>query len=194
MLGFKFLFSFYLNPNDLKNWQQQLVCSECEQTPGDGEGQGGLACRTPWVPKSQTRLSDWTTISAQSKGVPVLTERQVTDPCIHKVHEMLKIDIIITSGNPVWGHIREQRASQAPEVVTNPPASAGCRGCGFDPWVGKTPWRRAWQPTPAFLSGESHGQERGGLQSSVAESGTTEASWHTRKSNRPANLLAYFAL
>ena len=29
---------------------------------------------------------------------------------------------------------------------------------GFDPWVGKTPWRRAWQPTPVFLPGESHGQ------------------------------------
>ena len=28
----------------------------------------------------------------------------------------------------------------------------------FDPWVGKIPWRRAWQPTPAFLPGESHGQ------------------------------------
>ena len=28
----------------------------------------------------------------------------------------------------------------------------------FDPWVGKIPWRRAWQPTPGFLPGESHGQ------------------------------------
>ena len=25
-------------------------------------------------------------------------------------------------------------------------------------WVGKIPWRRAWQPTPVFLPGESHGQ------------------------------------
>jgi len=29
---------------------------------------------------------------------------------------------------------------------------------GFDPWVRKTPCRRKWQPTPAFLVGESHGQ------------------------------------
>ena len=28
----------------------------------------------------------------------------------------------------------------------------------FDPWVGKIPWRRARQPTPVFLPGESHGQ------------------------------------
>ena len=29
---------------------------------------------------------------------------------------------------------------------------------GFNPWVRKIPWRRAWQPTPVFLPGESHGQ------------------------------------
>ena len=29
---------------------------------------------------------------------------------------------------------------------------------GFDTWVGKIPWRRAWQPIPMFLSGESHGE------------------------------------
>ena len=30
--------------------------------------------------------------------------------------------------------------------------------CGFDPWVGKIPLRRKWQPTLVFLFGESHGQ------------------------------------
>ena len=29
---------------------------------------------------------------------------------------------------------------------------------GFDPWVGKSPWRRAWQPTPVFMPRESRGQ------------------------------------
>ena len=29
---------------------------------------------------------------------------------------------------------------------------------GSIPGVGKIPWKRAWQPTPVFLSGESHGQ------------------------------------
>jgi len=29
---------------------------------------------------------------------------------------------------------------------------------GFDPWVRKMPWSRAWQPTPVFLPRESHGQ------------------------------------
>ena len=29
---------------------------------------------------------------------------------------------------------------------------------GFDPWVGKIPWRRAQQPPPLLLPGETHGQ------------------------------------
>ena len=27
----------------------------------------------------------------------------------------------------------------------------------FNPWVGKIPWRMAWQPTLVFLPGEPHG-------------------------------------
>ena len=47
----------------------------------------------------------------------------------------------------------------------------------FDPWVGKIPWRRAWQPTPVFLPGESHGQRSlaGYSPWGHKESDTTEA-------------------
>ena len=38
------------------------------------------------------------------------------------------------------------------------PADAGDLRLRFDPWVGKITWRRAWQSTPVFLPGESHGQ------------------------------------
>ena len=31
--------------------------------------------------------------------------------------------------------------------------------CRFDPWIGKIPWRRAWQPTSVFMPGESYGQK-----------------------------------
>ena len=33
-----------------------------------------------------------------------------------------------------------------------------CRRFGFNPWVGKIPWRRKWQPTPVFLPRKSHQQ------------------------------------
>ena len=50
-------------------------------------------------------------------------------------------------------------ASQVALVVKNPPANAGeGERCRFDPWFGKMPWRRAQQPTPVFLPGDSHGQ------------------------------------
>ena len=47
----------------------------------------------------------------------------------------------------------------------------------FNPWVGKIPWRRAWQPTPVFLPGESHGQRSlaGCSPWGHKESDTTEA-------------------
>jgi len=28
----------------------------------------------------------------------------------------------------------------------------------FNPWIGKIPWRRKWQPTPVFLPEKFHGQ------------------------------------
>ena len=40
-----------------------------------------------------------------------------------------------------------------------------CLQCGrpeFDAWVGKTPWKRAQQPTPVFLPGESPWTEEPG--------------------------------
>ena len=47
-------------------------------------------------------------------------------------------------------------------VSVKEPASQGrwCKRCWFDPLVKKIPWRRAWQPTPVFLPGESLGQRR----------------------------------
>ena len=49
--------------------------------------------------------------------------------------------------------------SQVALVVKNPPANRGDAGdTGSIPWIRKIPWRRAWQPMPVFLPGESHGQ------------------------------------
>ena len=47
---------------------------------------------------------------------------------------------------------------------------------GFDPWVSKIPWGRAWQPTLVFLPGESHGQRSpvGYSLQGCKESNTTE--------------------
>ena len=43
-------------------------------------------------------------------------------------------------------------------MVKKLPAKVEVKKRGFDPWAGKIPWRRAWQPTPVFLPEEPHGQ------------------------------------
>ena len=49
--------------------------------------------------------------------------------------------------------IADKLASLVAQIVKNPPAMQG--DLGSDPWVRKIRWRRAWQPTPVFLPGES---------------------------------------
>ena len=52
-----------------------------------------------------------------------------------------------------------------------------CGSPGFDSWVGKIPWRRAWQPTPVFLPGESPWtEEPSGLQSTGVTNSRTQLS------------------
>ena len=63
----------------------------------------------------------------------------------------------------------------------------------FDPWVGKIPWRRTWQPTSVFLPGESLG--RGAWRATVcgvtkswtrlSECTHTHTHTHTRRDCRP---------
>ena len=49
--------------------------------------------------------------------------------------------------------------SQVAMVVKYPPASVGDVRDSFSPCIRKIPWRRAWQSTPVFLLGKSHGQK-----------------------------------
>ena len=53
-------------------------------------------------------------------------------------------------GYPLW----YSWVSLVAQKAKNPPVM---RDTWVHPWVRKIPWRRAWQPTPAFLPGESHG-------------------------------------
>ena len=82
--------------------------------------------------------------------------------------------------NDFSSHWKLSPAFQAALVVKNLPVNAGNRS-GFGPWVRKFLWRRAWQPTPVFLLGESHGQRSlaGYIPCCHKESDTTEVTYHT---------------
>ena len=56
---------------------------------------------------------------------------------------------------------------------------------GFDPWVGKIPWRRKWQSTPVFLPGPSHGQRSLLVYSHGAAKSRTCLSTSTTTLTRP---------
>ena len=47
----------------------------------------------------------------------------------------------------------------------------------FNPWVGKIPWRREWQPTPLFLPGKSHGQRSLAGCSPRGPKGSEKSDW-----------------
>ena len=60
---------------------------------------------------------------------------------LHNIYTVLGI----TRGFPGGSVVKNLPATQEPSR-------------GFDPWVGKIPWRRKWQPTAVFLPGKSCGQ------------------------------------
>ena len=63
-----------------------------------------------------------------------------------------------------------------------------CRRPCFDSWVRKTPWRRKWQPTPVFLSEESHGQRS---LAGYSPWGCKSWNYHHSLYNHPHNKVGY---
>ena len=56
-------------------------------------------------------------------------------------------------------------ASQVALVVKNLSADAGDKRLRFNPWVGKIPWRKKWQPAPVFSCLENPKDRGAWLQS-----------------------------
>ena len=79
----------------------------------------------------------------------------------------------------------------ASQVHSGEEPTCQCRRHEFSPWVGKIPWRRAWQPTSVFLPGNLH--EEGSLAGysplGRRESDTTERlNTHTISINLSINI------
>ena len=70
---------------------------------------------------------------------------------------------------------------QVAQLIKNPPTNTGDKRRRFDPWAGKIPWRRKWQPTLVSLPGKSHEQRSltGYSPQGCRESDTTGARAHT---------------
>ena len=71
---------------------------------------------------------------------------------------------LITAKTLIW-----KSSARVSQWLSSKEPACQCRRhkrCGFDPWVGKILWRRAWSSTPGSLPGESvpRTEEPGGLQ------------------------------
>ena len=52
--------------DEMAGWHHQLNGHGFEQAPGIGDGQGGLACCSPWGRKSWTQVNNWTELNWES--------------------------------------------------------------------------------------------------------------------------------
>ena len=53
---------------------------------------------------------------------------------------------------------KKQNVEGLPWWLSGKKSTCQCRRRGFNPWVGKIPWRRKWQPTPVSLTRKCNGQ------------------------------------
>ena len=84
-----------------------------------------------------------------------------------------------------------------PRRLRDEESTCPCRRWGFNPWLGKTPWRRKGPLTPVFLLGQSHGQRSLTIYSPWGrkESDTTERlSMHTPSYKWSFNSVESFSL
>ena len=71
---------------------------------------------------------------------------------------MTQIHSALTSTRQCVGRLTNNSFTSYSVVGKESACNAGDTRDRFDPWVGKVPWRRKWQPTSVFLPGKFHGQ------------------------------------
>ena len=78
-------------------------------------------------------------------GLPFPSPRDLPNPGINPRSPALQVDSL--PGGFPGGSAGKESTCQ----------NKRCKRCEFDPWVGKIPWRRKWQPTLVFFPGKFHG-------------------------------------
>ena len=130
-------------------WLHWLNGHEFEQAAGVGDGQGSLACCSPWGPKE----SDMTEQLHWTEPVGLQSGTDISSTPINLFWTLCKLYTNLH-------HFGCQRGPTGlPWWLSGKGSAFQCRRCRFDPWVSKIPWRRKWQPALVLLPGKSHGQK-----------------------------------
>ena len=104
-----------------------------------------LGCRLSWPRPASLMKTPWvrggSIVTCRSAPVSVpAVSRLISSPLSRSVSVILAI----------------LTGVQLPRWLNSKEPACQCRR--FSPWVGKLSRRRTWQPTPAFLPGQSYGQ------------------------------------
>ena len=100
----------------------------------------------------------WVTSSENSAAIPLTHHSALLDVAVATIG--LHYRICVCRGKKLYWHIifPATPLRELPQWLSGKESICQCRRPKFDPWVGKIPWRRKWQPTPVFLPGKFHGQ------------------------------------
>ena len=143
------------------------------RSPGEGKGypsqysglENSMDCKDYGVARSRTRLSDSHWIWAQEWDYSHMPTLFLVIWGTSKLFSIVSVTIYIPTNNvgrfssPAF--IICRLFSDFPGGTNGKESSCQCRRCQrgrFDPWVGKIPWSRKWQPTPVFFN-NSHSDQ-----------------------------------
>ena len=146
-------------PNQSSPLTQQLrICLQCRRHRRHRF--------SPWVRNNPWRRA-WQRTPVFSPGESPWTE----EPWVLQSIEWQKVghdwsdlaymhaEFLITIPNYLPCHLFIPTVCQGlPRWLSGKESACQCRRHRFDPWMGKIPWRRKWQPTSVFWHGKSHGQ------------------------------------
>ena len=152
--------------DEMVGWHHRLNGHEFEQTPGDGDGQGGLACCSPW---DRRFGHDWATELNWTEMCRILCVSSLSVKARKMMADLIKLSFFWTGVPSLqdlmpdlsWSWYNRDTVHLLAWRLSGKEPAWQCRRCcrrGFDPWVGKISYRMKWQSTPVFLPGESHGQ------------------------------------
>ena len=181
-----------------RGWQRMSwldsITDSVDISLGVGDGQGDLACCSPWDRKESdtterlnwTELMIWGTVGLNLPGIMPVYDLSLKATssiqnfqyltCVrwnsymqkwqsqavknresdeNKQFWKRKINVYFTKLRLINERLIYIASCFPGEETTCPRRRHG--SLRFDPWVGKIPWSRKWQPIPLFLPGRFHG-------------------------------------
>ena len=125
---------------------------------------------TLWTIAHQGPLSMGFSKQEHRSGLPFPSPGDPPNPEIEPRSPALQADTLTSEppGKPLsaWARCNYKVLRRGPSSLVEDLFPGGSDGKasaynadrpGFDPWAGRIPWRRKWQPTPVLLPGKSYG-------------------------------------